>query len=115
LGERIESARARLIADMRHQVLRIDSVLHSRTAFCASVLVTMMLGACLGIVLRGGHIMTAFGVSFAPALFVIATIAMGRQIALHPHTAVAGTLIIWTSILLVGALDVLVLYKGVRR
>jgi lipopolysaccharide export LptBFGC system permease protein LptF len=115
LGERIESARARLIADMRQQVLRIDSVLHSRTAFCISVLVTMMLGACLGIVFRGGHIMTAFGVSFAPALFVIATIAMGRQIALQPQTAVAGTLIIWTSILLVGALDVLVLYKGVRR
>ncbi|UCG31619.1 MAG: LptF/LptG family permease [Phycisphaerales bacterium] len=115
LGKRIESARAGLIADMRRQVLRIDSVLHSRTAFCVSVLVTMMLGACLGIVLRGGHIMTAFGVSFAPALFVIATIAMGRQIALHPHTALAGTLIIWASILLVGALDVLVLYKGVRR
>ena len=115
LGERIERARAGLIADLRFQVLRIRSVMHSRGAFCLSVLVTMMLGACLGIILRGGQVMTAFGISFAPALFVIATIAMGRQVALHPQNALAGIFIIWGSVLLVGALDLLVLYKGVRR
>ena len=115
LGERIERARAGLIADLAYQVLRIDSVIHSRSAFCLSVLVTMMLGACLGIVFRGGHMMTAFGISFAPALFVIATIAMGRQVSLHPQNALAGTIIIWGSVLLVGGLDLLVLYKGVRR
>jgi lipopolysaccharide export LptBFGC system permease protein LptF len=115
LGERVERARAVLIADMRKVVLRIASVMHSRAAFSISVLVTMMLGACLGIVFRGGHVMTAFGISFAPALFVIATIAMGRQVALNEHTALAGAVIIWGSVLLVGALDVLVLFKGIKR
>lgn len=115
LGNQIANVRTGLLADLRREVLRMGSVLHSRSAFSLSVLPTMILGACLGIVFRGGHVMTAFGISFAPALFVIATIAMGKQVSEHPHTVILGIGIIWGAVLAVILIDLVVLYKGIRR
>ena len=115
MGRQIDNVRAGMLAELKWQVLRIGSVLHSRSAFSVSVLPTMLLGACLGVVFRGGHVMTAFGISFAPALFVIATIAMGRQVSEHPDTVLLGDMIIWGAVVAVAAVDVLVLYRGVRR
>jgi len=115
MGRQIDNVRAGMLSELEEQVLRIGSVLHSRSAFSFSVLPTMLLGACLGVVFRGGHVMTAFGISFAPALFVIATIAMGRQVSEHPDTVLLGEMIIWGAVVAVSLVDVLVLYWGVRR
>ena len=101
-------------AELGASLRRMAGEIHSRTAFSISVVVTMVLGAALGAIFKGGHMMTAFGISFAPALFVIASVAMGRQVAQNEHTALAGLATIWISILLVAAADVYVLYRDMR-
>jgi hypothetical protein len=66
-------------------------------------------------VFRGGHVFTAFGISFVPSLFVIVTIIMGRQLAQNASTAALGIAAIWGGILLVGAIDVWTMTRLVRR
>ena len=103
-------------AEERGKLIRdIDGVMHSRSAFSVSVFVLVTLAAALGIIFRGSHVLTAFGIAFVPALFVIVTIVAGRQMAEKAGTAVAGLLMLWSGIVIVGGLDVWVLLRVLRR
>ena len=106
--KRAAAERGKLIRD-------INGVIHSRSAFSVSVFVLVILAAALGIIFRGSHVLTAFGVAFVPALFVIVTIVAGRQMAEKPGTAVAGLLMLWSGIVIVGGLDAWVLLRVLRR
>jgi lipopolysaccharide export LptBFGC system permease protein LptF len=100
----------------RAAVLRdIAGVVHSRLAFSVSVFVLVILAAALGIIFRGAHVLTAFGIAFVPALFVIVTIVAGRQMAEKAGTTTAGLLLLWSGIAVVGGVDAWVLLKVLRR
>ena len=94
---------------------RIVATMQERSAFTFSVLVLVILGAGLGIVFRGAHAATAFGISFIPSLLVIVLIVMGRQMAQNAGTFWLGLLMMWSGILAVGALDWYTLTRWVRR
>jgi lipopolysaccharide export LptBFGC system permease protein LptF len=96
-------------------VRRIVGTICERTAFSVSVFVLVILGAALGMIFRGSHVMTAFGISFVPALFVLIAIVMGRQMARNEGTYSAGLLVMWGGIVIVAVLDVLMLTQRVRR
>jgi len=96
-------------------VRRIIAAIHERLAFSVSVFALTILGAALGIVLRGSHLMTAFGIAFVPLLFVIIMIVTGKQMSRNPGTHELGVLVIWSGIVVVAALDVLVLTRLLRR
>lgn len=115
LGPQVDFAREGLRRERTYLKYRIIGILHSRTALSLSVFVVVIFGAALGIVLRGGHVMTAFGISFAPSLFIIATIAMGRHVAENEATAAAGLTIIWGALAVMLLADALTLWKLVRR
>ena len=89
--------------------------MHSRLAFSVSVFVLVILAAALGIIFRGAHVLTAFGIAFVPALFVIVTIVAGRQMAEKAGTTTAGLLLLWSGIAVVGGVDAWVLLKVLRR
>ncbi|UCG15272.1 MAG: LptF/LptG family permease [Phycisphaerales bacterium] len=114
-GPRVRQLQAKLVEEFAGAQRKILALIHSRLAFSASVLVLVILGAALGILFRGAHVLVAFGISFVPSLFVIATVIMGRQLANNPGTTVVGILAMWGGIVLVGALDTVVLAKFVRR
>jgi len=94
---------------------RIIATLHERTAFTFSVLVLVILGAGLGIVFRGAHASTAFGISFVPSLLVIVLIVMGKQMAQNAGTFWIGLSVMWSGIVAVGVLDWWTLTRLVRR
>ncbi len=106
-------ARARLARD--ETVRRIVAAIHERAAFSISVFMLSILGAALGIVLRGAHLMTAFGISFVPMLFVIIMIVTGKQMSHNAGTHGLGLLVIWSGILVVVGLDVWILTRLLRR
>lgn len=106
----------RRAAGLRNEIVRdISGVMHSRVAFSVSVFVLVILAAALGIIFRGSHVLTAFGIAFVPTLFVIVTIVAGRQMAEKAGTAVVGLMILWSGIMTVGVLDAWVLLKALRR
>jgi hypothetical protein len=62
-------------------VLRNDliSEMHGRMAFALSCLILVLVGCALGMMFRSGNFLTAFAVSFVPALLSITLIIAGQQ------------------------------------
>jgi hypothetical protein len=94
---------------------RIRATIGERIAFSISVLFLVALGAVLGIVYRGAHIVVAFGISFVPALIVIVTIVTGRQLACNENTHFFGLGLTWSGLALAAFLDWYLLTRVLRR
>jgi lipopolysaccharide export LptBFGC system permease protein LptF len=103
---------ARSVNRSYHQLL---SIIHYRVAYPLSALVLVGLGAALGIILRGGQVLTAFAISFVPLVFVVLLMIMGRGQAQEPQTYALGVGLIWSGLLLVLLLNGLVIGKWLRR
>jgi lipopolysaccharide export LptBFGC system permease protein LptF len=57
----------------------IISEMHGRMAFALSCLILVLVGCALGMMFRSGNFLTAFAVSFVPALLSITLIIAGQQ------------------------------------
>jgi len=88
--------------------------IHSRLAYSASALVLLLLGAGLGIIFRGGHFVSAFGLSFIPMMVVVVMIMTWKQLS-TAGIEHFGTFVIWLGILIVALADFIVLGKVMRR
>lgn len=107
--------RERALAGAKSFVRDVTSELHSRLAFSVSAFVLVLFGAALGVLFRGAHVVSAFGISFVPSVFVIVMNIMGRQLAEKPGTEIAGLWVIWGSLAIVGVLDLWTLRRVIRR
>ena len=80
--------------------------LHTRLAFGVSCVVLVVFGAALGIVLRSGHLLSAFGVSCIPAVLCLTTIFTGKHIAEESGASMTwGILFLWSGIVAVTLAD----------
>jgi lipopolysaccharide export LptBFGC system permease protein LptF len=84
------------IAKLRHT---IKSELHSRGSFSVSCLLLVLLGAALGILLRGKNPLAVFVVGFVPAIFLVLLITAGRQMAegINVRNVTIGLSLIWAG------------------
>ncbi|UCC29495.1 MAG: LptF/LptG family permease [Phycisphaerales bacterium] len=114
-GDPLAEWRERAIGAQGETVRRIVGAINERLAFSVSVFALVILGAALGIVFRGSHVMAAFGISFVPLLFVLIMIVMGKQMAHNAATYGSGLLLMWSGIVVVGGLDVWTLTRVLRR
>lgn len=115
LSPRIDDARKSLYRGQQALVRRLTCEIHSRCAFSASVIVLLILGAALGIIFRGGQMLTAFVISFMPGLFTTVMNIMGRQLSEKENTALLGLAAMWAGIAIVAAVDAVVLARFLRR
>lgn len=115
LGERIEAERESSRKSVVKVVLQIAGIIHSRLAFSASTLVLLVLAAGLGIIFRGGQLLTAFVISFLPGMLMVVMNIMGRQLTENLGTHVLGISIIWGGIALLAVADVVVLARFLKR
>ena len=111
----LAAKRAQVQAVMAGTVREIAATVSERFAFSISVFVLVILGAVLGIVFRGAHVLTAFGVSFVPSLLIIITIVMGKQMSQNATTHAFGLLVMWSGIVIVAGLDLWTLTRVLRR
>lgn len=74
--ERQAVGRARLV--LFNQLLAES---HSRVSFAISCLVLVMVGCALGLMFRSGNFLSAFAVSFIPALLTITLIVAGQRVS----------------------------------
>ena len=115
LGPRIDDDRISTARDVIALGLEVNGIVHSRLAFSASSLVTLVLAAGLAIIFRGGQLLTAFIISFVPGLLVVVINVMGRQLAEKPGLGLLGLMIIWSGIVLLAMADAVVLTRYLRR
>ncbi|MGQ9649848.1 MAG: LptF/LptG family permease [Phycisphaerae bacterium] len=117
LGPHIEKLRLKALLDVLRQRNEIIGSVHSRLGLCASALVTIILAAVLGVIFRNGQFLTAFAISFLPALAIVAMNMLGRRQAesIDPYLHMLGVGIIWAGILLLALVDAVVLKRYLRR
>ncbi|MGD2107884.1 MAG: LptF/LptG family permease [Phycisphaerae bacterium] len=115
LNEPLERKRFMARAVRGETVRKIVAAIHERAAFSVSIFMLSILGAALGVILRGSHLMTAFGISFVPMLFVLVMIVTGKQMSRNPGTHELGLLVIWSGIIVVVGVDVLIMTRLLRR
>ncbi|HEX41147.1 MAG TPA: LptF/LptG family permease [Phycisphaerales bacterium] len=91
----LERRKLQLAIIMDKAMLEVKSELHSRLVFGLGCVPMILIGIGLGIVKRGGHLLSAFGVSCLPAAMLIICIMSGKQIIENVKTQVSGTLVMW--------------------
>ena len=94
---------------------KVAALIHFRLGFSSSVLVTVLMGAALGVIFRGARTLAAFGLACVPFAIVGIMMLMGRQLGEHAGTEAVGVAIIWGGLLMIAAADGLILRIGVRR
>lgn len=92
------------------------SELHGRVAYCLSCFLLVSMGAALGVVFRGGQLISAFTLSVIPSAFVIVMIVMGKQLIRNPHVpAYQGVLAIWSGLGVLLVANIVIYARLARR
>src|SRR5262249_42757301 len=94
---------------------KVNSLIHFRLSYSLSPLLTLILGAVLGIMFRGGHALAAFGLALIPLAIATLVGTMGRQLAENVSTQHTGVWIMWGGLVALAIADVVMLRVGVRR
>ena len=84
---------------LRRTMVEIEAETHSRLVFGTGCIAMIVIGIGLGIILKGGHLLNAFGVSCVPAALLIVCIMSGYQIARNPDAhAGSGIGLMWAGL-----------------
>lgn len=80
-------------------LLKIRAEIQSRLVFGIGCVPMILIGLGLGILKKGGHLLTAFGASCIPAAVLIVCIIGGKQVAENSGvTVVSGISLIWSGL-----------------
>lgn len=94
---------------------KIAATVHMRLGFISSALVTVLMGAALGVIFRGARILAAIVLSLIPFLTVGILMVLGSNLTKEPLTTHVGPLVTWGGLGLVAVADAVILWVGVRR
>ena len=119
LGGEPSARLASLQSELRRQVDKaiagIEAEIHFRLVFGLGCVTLIMISIGLGIIKRGGHLLSAFGASCVPATGLLVCLLMGKNMAKHPGVEVtAGTMIMWAGLAGLTVLTV-ALYRRLLR
>ena len=96
---RLKTLQSKLQRKIRGTLADIKAELHSRLVFGIGSVALIMIGIGLGIILKGGHLLSAFGASSLPAAVLIVCIMSGHQIARNLEAqAGSGIGLMWTGL-----------------
>ncbi|MBN1796250.1 MAG: LptF/LptG family permease [Sedimentisphaerales bacterium] len=96
--------------------VKITAELHTRLVFGVGCVPLIMIGIGLGIILRGGHLLSAFGASAIPAGLLVVCIMMGKNFAKNPGGGLtAGVLMMWGGFAVLVCLAAGLLYKLLKN
>ncbi|HEV7299450.1 MAG TPA: LptF/LptG family permease [Tepidisphaeraceae bacterium] len=93
----------RSLVVLRHDII---AELNSRAAFAVSCLVLVIVGCAMGMIFKSGNFLTAFAISFIPALLCITLIIAGQRTAGNVswtfweagESLRTGIILIWTGV-----------------
>jgi len=96
---KLESLQAGLEREIKSTLAEIKAEMHSRLVFGIGCVTLILIAIALGIIFRGGHLLTAFGASSIPAAVLIVCIMMGRNITKNLGAqAGSGIVLMWAGL-----------------
>jgi len=94
----------------------IEAETHSRLVFGVGCVVMIIIGIALGIMFKGGHLLSAFGLSCIPAAILMVSILMGKNIAENPGSqGASGIAIMWLGFVTLCVLAVFLYQKLLKN
>jgi lipopolysaccharide export LptBFGC system permease protein LptF len=102
---------------IRVTLFEIKAEIHSRLIFGIGCITLILIGIGLGIRFRGGHLLTAFGISSIPAAALIVFIMMGKNITQNQRSIVGadlGVSFMWAGLAIL-TVFALVLYRKMLK
>ena len=95
----LRSLQNKLTKKIQNTLAQIQAETHSRLVFGIGCVSMIMIGIGLGIILKGGHLLSAFGASCVPAAMLVVCIMMGKNIAKNPGAkTVSGAVLMWVGL-----------------
>jgi len=101
--------------EIRRTLVDIEAEMNSRLVFGIGCVPMILIGIGLGIINRGGHLLSAFGASCVPAAVLVVTIISGKRLTGNLGSeGLSGTAIMWAGL---AALTVLAafIYRRLAR
>ena len=100
---------------MQRTLAEIKAEIHSRLVFGIGCVSLIMISIGLGIIKKGGHMLSAFGASSVPAAALVVCIMMGKNITKNPGArAGSGIVLMWVALALLSLLAV-VMYRRLMK
>jgi len=95
----------------------IKAEIHSRLVFGIGCITLILIGTELGIRFKGGHLLTAFGISSIPAAALLIFIMMGKNIMKNQKSVAGadmGVILMWSGLALLTIIS-LMLYRKLLK
>ncbi|MFP4354094.1 MAG: LptF/LptG family permease [Phycisphaerae bacterium] len=108
----INDLRENRVPKLRRETL---GEIHSRLAYGVGCFLMVAFGAALGIVFRGGQVISAFALSLIPAATLIVVITMGKQLLSQEINPLQGVGAIWSGVLLLVVANAVAYWHLARR
>ncbi len=94
---------------IRKTLVQIKAEIHSRLVFGIGCVSMILIGIGLGIIKKGGHLLSAFGASCVPAAVLIVCIISGKHITENLSSQnVSGIALMWAGLVFLSLLAVVI-------
>jgi lipopolysaccharide export LptBFGC system permease protein LptF len=111
----LDKSQKDLLKNIDDMFADIRGEMNSRLVFGIGCIPMILIGIGLGIINRGGHLLSAFGASCAPAAILIIGVVSGRQVIVNAGAQeVSGVAIMWGGLTLLVFVTVFVYRKLMR-
>jgi lipopolysaccharide export LptBFGC system permease protein LptF len=100
-GPELLVLQSKLQRSMQKALADIEAEIHSRLVFGIGCVSMILIGIGLGIIQKGGHLLSAFGASCVPAVGLIVCIMSGKQVTENISSKnVSGIVLMWAGLAL---------------
>ncbi|MFP4053374.1 MAG: LptF/LptG family permease [Phycisphaerae bacterium] len=97
-------------------IAEIEAELHGRAAYGVSCFLMVAMGAALGLMFKGGQLISAFALAAIPGGTMLIMIIMGQQLMTNPDVPQGlGGLAIWGGVVLLAVADVVLYVRHMRQ